>query len=264
MRVTVTSPTAFEQVPLEVTDLSVDFSCNTLPPHLGDLLQLRRLSLKCAEAFNDLGPLRALSGLREVRVQGAHRLADVSPLQALHQLEVLELSSVYDVKRFDALAQLPALRTLVLQRTPVDDEALRVLSKLGALTSLDVSSCHRYQGDGFEAWVGHPALRSLDVSSSGVTTEAFAHIAQLPLTSLNVSMNDALGDEAMALVATMKTLTDLRLDLDNELSGAGVRALFEALPNALTRYRLTVSDDGRLTELSDPLDGVTWSRQIHE
>lgn len=264
MHVTVDSPLAFEQVPREVTDLTVNSSCSSLPACVSDLSQLRRLSLRCAETFTDLGPLRALTDLRELKIMGAHRLADLSPLAALQHLEVLEVSSVYDVKRFDALAGLSALRTLVLQRTPVNDEALRQLSKLGALTLLDVSSCHRYQGDGFEAWVGHAALRSLDVSSSGVTTEAFEFIAQLPLTSLNVSMNDALDDEALALVATMKTLTDLRFDLDNELSTAAVQALFKALPGALTRYRLTVSDDGRVTELSDPAEGVTWSREIDE
>jgi hypothetical protein len=54
----------------------------------------------------DVSSLRALRGVRELRIHGAHRLADLTSLAELTRLRVLALESVYDAKRFDALAGL--------------------------------------------------------------------------------------------------------------------------------------------------------------
>lgn len=251
--------------PRDARELELSFSHReplvALPAELAEFAQLEALTLACGEQFSDLSAVGALVSLRSLRVRGAHRLADLSALGALQRLEVLELSSVYDAKRFDVLASLPALRELVLQRTQVDDDGLRLLARCERLEALDVSSCHGYDGEGFSAWEGHAALRELDVSSSGLAPEAVDALARLPLRKLGLEACDALDDSVVDALGRMQTLDDLRFDLENELSAEAVQQLFATVPpRALARYRLRV--EGATLELTDTVEHVSWTREV--
>ena len=81
------------------------------------------------EEIEDLEPLRALSGLRELRLSATnphmhveHYVRDLEPLAALTQLEVLELPRT-KVADLAPLAGLSGLRRLDLSLTRVTDLA---------------------------------------------------------------------------------------------------------------------------------------------
>src|SRR5438045_752915 len=93
---------------------------------------------------DDLAPLRALVGLRELRLQNTNpheptdpAVSDLSPLAGLRQLEVIELPGA-PVADLGPLAGLSRLRRLDVARSGVCD--LAPLAGLRALTSLDLAS----------------------------------------------------------------------------------------------------------------------------
>jgi Leucine-rich repeat (LRR) protein len=193
---------------------------------LGALKKLWRLELEGNEL--GAGDLPALGGLTELEVLNLRdcKLGDasVSPLGQLKRLEVLKLGESPSLGRgAGAVAgQLPELReleldgaegfdaeaarslaqggtlleTLIVNRCPLDPEAMLALATLPVLKVLKVSGCG-LDDDGFEAMAGlADHLESLDLSSNPVGDRGVQTL--LTFSKLHYVMNhtNEFGDDA--------------------------------------------------------------------
>lgn len=171
-----------------------------------DLTHARNLSDAACAA------IAALTGLRELSLEGCHALRDASvqqlaagALSALTALNLGYLRSVTDASCRAIARGLPRLRQLSLQGCQlVTDAGVAALAALTGLTGLDLSRGRAFSG---------------------------AHLPPFPrLQTLSLAHNYEAGDEALAAAAACSGLTSLDLEHLEAITAAGLVPLLAALP----------------------------------
>ncbi|MEA2560036.1 MAG: internalin [Acidobacteriota bacterium] len=195
-----------------------DLALSELPASLGDLPQLRWLSLgkymftqagdlerdsrRKFPAFTDLSPLFGLQGLQGLDLS-CTVITDLSPLAGLHNLQGLYLRLCLNVTDLAPLARLQKLQNLDLQfcASVKDLAPLAGLQQLQSLTiSVNVTD--------LTPLAGLQGLQSLTLSSMGITN--LAPLAKLQkLQTLEISVCTEVRD--LAPLAGLQRLKSLNL-----------------------------------------------------
>lgn len=216
-----------------------------------------------------------LQRCEEVTTNGWKMLANLKRLEMLDLRYSLGL--VY-AEAVGSLAQLPALRSLTLDGTDVEDSGLRRIEGMANLCTISMRSCFGVEGPGLSAWgTSMPALTDIDLSVSyrireeavkalatstsltrlnlqlcyeGLTDSSLRAIARMPyLAELNISGGSCLTDEGVCALAALSSLTSLDLGGSEELTNGGVQAISKI--HTLTSLNLCgcrgVSNEGVLT-----------------
>ena len=130
----------------------------------------------------------------------------------------------FDDAACTALARFPALERLDLGAMDVDDagvsrppaitdDGVRALAKLPKLRWLGLAQCQEVHGYGLRALEAMPRLEHLDLTHSGVVTEAVERLPRLPrLRSLVLSHCRGFRGSALAQIASIAGLERLELD----------------------------------------------------
>ena len=151
--------------------------------------------------------------------------ADFEHLKDLKNLRSLDLSLT--PLKWDAPARLtvfPKLTDLNISGTQLNDEtAGLVVEKLPALLSLHIGNHLDVTDRTADALSKHPALKHLDVSSTGVTDDGLKSLAKLPLQTLGLGRTKV-TDAGMKSVGSMKSLETLQL-YDTDVTDAGLAEL---------------------------------------
>lgn len=130
----------------------------------------------------------------------------------------------FDDAACTALARFPALEWLDLGAMDVDDagvsrppaitdDGVRALAKLPKLRWLGLAQCQEVHGYGLRALEALPRLEHLDLTHSGVVTEAVERLPRLPrLRSLVLSHCRSFRGSALLQIASIAGLERLELD----------------------------------------------------
>jgi Leucine-rich repeat (LRR) protein len=135
-----------------------------------------------------LGQLTALSNLKELSL-GGNKLTDAG-LQALRQMPALTSLDVSGAQRtdsglwsvsltasgLDAIATLKELRHLRLNGIAISERGLEKLKGLSKLERLDLQACTRIGDDALPLLEALPALKIVDLSSTGMSAKAQADL----------------------------------------------------------------------------------------
>ena len=220
---------------------SVDF--NRLPPEahvdaLGALTNLRRLQLRSASGVQDQGLawLSELKQLEELRLpytpisaetlQAAARLPQLTALFLQENGNRLELSGAH----LEILASMPALETLSITGSNLDDEGLETIAGIKSLRELSLSGS-LVTGSSVGSLSKAPLLTSLLINSPALSIGILEGLPALTrLESLQLG-GKAITDQWLPAITRLKNLQDLGL-LNSSVTDTGVRSL-----SALTNLR---------------------------
>lgn len=224
-------------VALHTLDLS---SCHELSDisALGGLTELRELSLAHNARVHNLKPLRTLTALQSLSVQGCNiDDDDVWALSGATQLSILNLrhcSNVTD-RGLQGLAPLTGMRTLDLHGCQaLTDQGLHALSCMTVLQNLLLSDCEGIVH--LRALTSLQALHVLKISQCGVTDQGMRAIGTLTaLSSLSLSQCPDVTDDGLASLHYLR-LVRLDLELMENISNRGVSDLVWALSSLKTVY----------------------------
>jgi hypothetical protein len=114
---------------------------------------------------------------------------------------------------------------LVLDRTQITDEGLRVVGQLKGLRYLSLRQTS-VNGTGAKHLAAVSSLEQLDMRGAAVTTEGAAALAQIGASQLILSMT-GLNDEGLQQFADNDKLRELEI-LGTRVTAAGVRQFYEA------------------------------------
>lgn len=212
-------------------------TANILPKQL-DLPNLRHLRLKKMDwasnpqpSFSLLTSLRTLiiedssmtkiqflstlSSLMELTLPGNKNLGvrEFVFVTQLSNLEYLNLTSCpFSSRALSYLSRIPSLTTLVLARTAIQEVALKFLTQLSRLRSLDVSYCECIGGAASESLAKMTTLTELLMSQNlKLRGTQFAFLAPLVhMKTLNVSKNFFYQDSLIS-IASFTSLVSLNL-----------------------------------------------------
>jgi Leucine-rich repeat (LRR) protein len=221
-------------------------------------------------AFTSLHDVRALADCRVLRDLNLRETAvtdeTITGLERIPTLEKLDLSACRNITAVAGLRRCVALRELLLSATPVTDAGLEGLECIASLSNLQLDGCFRVTGT--PEWLTEPstrhgsydaraqeqekaslhdeldddattlsrcsALRSLNLSGTGVTNAGLAALARLPvLESLKLAYSEQLRD--VSSLSGSVSLCELDLSYTN-LRDPGIAGL-ERIPT-LTSLQL--------------------------
>jgi hypothetical protein len=183
--------------------------------------------------------LRALTSLDITLVQLTVRgLLALSSLPALRVLKQISLSDE-EAQAVSKMAALTFLDVGSVGRGPTV-EAMRAVSRLPALRSLILKDCNALTDAALIAVSSMPTLTFLDLyACTYITNEAVRAVSRMPaITALDLQSCWKLTDEAALAIRRMPALTALNLHLCSKMTMEGVRAVAE-MP---TLTDLVVSD----------------------
>jgi Leucine-rich repeat (LRR) protein len=189
------------------------------------------LNLRYAELITDQG-VSALKNWKQIirlNLQGT-KITDSALLQlsALTSLEALNIGSVQVTDAgIEALASLVHLKELTLGGNKLTDAGLQPLRQMPGLTFLDLGGVQRtdsgpwsvsFGQSGLEAIATLRSLRRLRLSDTGINARGIEVLKRLPLESLDLHDCNELKDDAIPILARIRTLHFL------DLSGTKVSA----------------------------------------
>ena len=190
------------------------------------------LNLRYAELITDQGvaALRTWKHLQRLNLEGT-KITD-SALQQLSGLTSLEELNIGSVQVTDAgteaLTSLVNLKALTLGANKLTDAGLQPLRQMPGLTFLDLGGVQRqdsgswsvsFTQPGLEAIATLKALRRLKLNGSLITARSLEILKDLPLTSLDLHDCAHIGNDAVPLLAGMRSLRMV------DLTGTGVSAV---------------------------------------
>jgi hypothetical protein len=190
---------------------------------IGTLRRLKRLSIETPQVTDDgLKTIGTLTRMEELAMV-CPRATDAS-IAALRRLERLKRMSLVGERLSDpsieALTSLQRLESLAMRGGRMTDGGLAHLARLPALRSLTLYGAWTWTG-GF---------------STQITPAGLKHVAELPRLETLTLNNFVIGDDDLALLATMKRLKSIDFFM-TEVSRTGMARLQRALANT----RLTVT-----------------------
>lgn len=185
--------------------------------HVLLLPELRRLDVLCLTAPGKLPSLEAMYPLEETRVAFGMTEPDLLALCECRSLRLISAPSVtLSLRSIDALLELPALESLDLEGSTLDDELLARLSASTTLRSLDLGST-RITREAITSLSNMSALRLLDLWATGIHVTDMVPLTQLPnLVELTLGDHDhqpmADADQLLELLHAMPALKRVWLD----------------------------------------------------
>lgn len=214
-----------------------------------------------------LAHLRNLPRINRLSIYGNFTDAAAEHLSQLQNLQVLSFNSQNLSSAAAApLTNLPALVSLQIYGTQIDDEVFAIVGKrmprlnrltvTGTFTGTGLAELAGHQGlqtlqirapqlneDNLQALARVPQLRSLRVESTPLTNAGLSQVARLPLNTLQLS-NMEISDEGLAQLGPMPRLTYFSLFNITGMTGTG----FAAWKSPVNRIQLTrcrdFSDEG--------------------
>lgn len=164
---------------------------DTTLQHLASVPSLESLDIGFVQ-LTDVGldQLTSLPKLHELTI-GGNKLSDAG-LQSLRQMPGLTYLDLSGAQRTDsglwsvsvtesgleAIATLQNLRCLRMNGTSVSPRGLEKLKSLSKLERLDLQGCKRLNDEAVNTLKSFPALRSVDVTGTGMTEKGIAALRQ--------------------------------------------------------------------------------------
>ena len=141
----------------------------------------------------------------------------------------------------------PGLTELGLNFTKITDDALRSISTLALLQTLDLSSCHEVSDVGFGQLGVMSELRKLILSSTSIGCSAMEQFSPLiNLESLYLTSCEHVDDSALKHVGNLLNLRNLFLSSCRKITGVGLThlRLLRNLQRLKLHYCWDVTDIG--------------------
>jgi internalin A len=252
-----------KQTNADMLDLG-DLALNDIPPEIGELSNLRALSLsvnklekvsgkystnwedgRTLSTFQTLAPLSALRNLELLDLSGCFQGTNLSHLQDLIALTSLDLSWSNQLTDLSPIQDLTTLRSLDLSRCYQLTD-LSPIQDLTSLTSLDLSECNQFKD--LSPLQNLSALTSLNLSGCTQFTGLSPLQDLRVLTSLDLSRCNQLTN--LSPLQDLSALTSLDLSGCNQLTNLSPLQDLSALTS------LNLSYCNQLTNLS-PLQHLT-------
>lgn len=170
--------------------------------------------------------LLSLNGMRELRFDFLKiRDTDLLGLKDLPSLETIWLTGTeVGNSAAESLAQLPALRNLVIKKTRITEEGLARVADIDAIESLYLPA--QTSDAGLKALSGAKKLRLLDISFTRVSDQGLAALSAFKELS-ELYLNDTgIGDAGMAHLAKVDSLRTVFLS-GTKVTDNGIVALSE-------------------------------------
>jgi internalin A len=201
------------------------------------------LNLRYAELITDQGiaALRTWKHLTRLNLEGT-KITD-SALQQLAGLTSLEELNIGSVQVTDAgtepLTSLVKLKALTLGANKLTDAGLQSLRQMPGLTFLDLGGVQRqdsgpwsvsFTQPGLEAIATLKALRRLKLNGSLVTARGLEILKNLPLESLDLHDCTHIGNDAVPILAGMRSLRVIDLT-GSQVSETEVEKLWRMRPD---------------------------------
>lgn len=117
--------------------------------------------------------------IRSLAFRGTTTLEDgLKPLAGFPNLQKLTIvdSPRVDDGALSALLLVPRLRFLTLQRVPITDSSLEVVTRLPHLESLSLASCPGVTGLAVEKLIGMVGLKQVNIEGTDIPFEAFVRL----------------------------------------------------------------------------------------
>ena len=173
---------------------------------LSALTSLRELYLTACIAVSDLMPLAGLISLKRLYLPGCFAVSDLKPLRRLTSLQEIDLTSCAEVSDLEPLAGLVCMKTLKLRGcTAVSD--LTPLSGLKSLETLDVGDCGKVND--LRPLAGLVSLGTLCISGCKAVSDLRPLHGLASLHSLLLGGCDGISNEAVA--ALKASLPNLKI-----------------------------------------------------
>lgn len=134
----------------------------------------------------DWNTVRALPPIMGFSISGEQTTdASLVEMPDMPSLSYLVINKSRITGRFLETCRLPSVASLSVRDAPVDDDAMKVIGRMGRLTRLDLART-RVTGKGLARLRGAPFLAGLNYSSDQADDDTLRAIADLPLTSLDL------------------------------------------------------------------------------
>jgi hypothetical protein len=177
----------------------------------------------------DLASLADIHGMTIIDLQGCENVTGKG-LSKLDGRNVSRLSckdTSFTDEDLKSLANFPKLQYLNLSSTGITDKGLALLLlKAPEVQYLVINSCSSITDEGLGPLFKMPQLTSLDMRDIALGAKGVSFLGKSKLLAIKVS-NTGITDDDLKVIAQNKHLQALSLDGCHQITGAGLRYLFD-------------------------------------